>query len=225
MFLVLKEHGEVLKHYSDNRFAFLFLPSNELLPIMISLHTPVYLASKSPRRRNMLNMMGINFTAVSIDMDEVINENQSPVENVKRIALEKCNLALAEIDEGIVITADTIVVIDGNIIGKPNSKAHAKKILNTLSGKSHFVYTGFSISNKNKNKTITDYSKTKVTFKKLTAKEISDYIKTGSPMDKAGAYGIQDDFGAVFVEKISGCYYNVIGFPVSKIYQALKKIA
>lgn len=192
---------------------------------MISLHTPVYLASKSPRRRSMLNMMGINYTAISIEMDEIINENQSPVENVKRIALEKCRLALEEIKEGIVITADTIVVVDGRIIGKPNNKTDAKKILNTLSGRSHLVYTGFSISNKKKNKSITDYSKTKVTFKKLTTKEISDYIKTGSPMDKAGAYGIQDDFGAVFVEKISGCYYNVIGFPVSKIYQALKIIA
>ena len=192
---------------------------------MISLHTPVYLASKSPRRRSMLNMMGINHTAISIEMDEIINENQSPVENVKRIALEKCRLALEEIKEGIVITADTIVVVDGRIIGKPNNKTDAKKILNTLSGRSHLVYTGFSISNKKKNKSITDYSKTKVTFKKLTTKEISDYIKTGSPMDKAGAYGIQDDFGAVFVEKISGCYYNVIGFPVSKIYQAFKIIA
>ena len=192
---------------------------------MISLHTPVYLASKSPRRRSMLNMMGINYTAISIEMDEIINENQSPVENVKRIALEKCRLALEEIKEGIVITADTIVVVDGRIIGKPNNKTDAKKILNTLSGRSHLVYTGFSISNKKKNKSTTDYSKTKVTFKKLTTKEISDYIKTGSPMDKAGAYGIQDDFGAVFVEKISGCYYNVIGFPVSKIYQAFKIIA
>ena len=169
--------------------------------------------------------MGINYTAISIEMDEIINENQSPVENVKRIALEKCRLALEEIKEGIVITADTIVVVDGRIIGKPNNKTDAKKILNTLSGRSHLVYTGFSISNKKKNKSITDYSKTKVTFKKLTTKEISDYIKTGSPMDKAGAYGIQDDFGAVFVEKISGCYYNVIGFPVSKIYQAFKIIA
>lgn len=191
---------------------------------MISLHTPVYLASKSPRRRNLMNMVGINFTALSVDSKEIIDKNKSPVENVKSIATEKCNLALTEVKDGIVIAADTIVVVDNKIIGKPINKTDAKKILNILSGRSHFVYTGFSITNKKKNKIITDYSKTKVTFNKLTNREIDDYIKTGSPMDKAGAYGIQDGFGAVFVEEISGCYYNVLGFPLSKIYQALKKI-
>ena len=128
------------------------------------------------------------------------------------------------IENGIVITADTIVVLNDEIIGKPQNKIDAKNILQKLSGKKHVVYTGFSLINKTENKVITDFSKTKVYFKELSLKEIIDYISTGSPMDKAGAYGIQDDFGAVFVKKIEGCYYNVLGFPVSKIYEGLKNI-
>jgi len=172
----------------------------------------------------MLNMMGINFRNLNIELDEQIFPNYSPIKNVKRLAYEKCQLALNCIKSGIVITADTIVVVDGEIIGKPKNNLDAKNILTKLSGRSHLVYTGFSLANKSKNIIITDYSKTKVFFRKLTSKEISDYIKTGNPMDKAGAYGIQEDFGAVFVEKINGCYYNVLGFPVSKIYKGLKSI-
>lgn len=191
---------------------------------MISNHTPIFLASKSPRRSDMLKMIGIKFQILNIDFEEVINHSDSPVKNVKRLAFEKCQKALSNIKDGIVISADTIVVLDGKIIGKPKNEKDAKKILHRLSGKNHNVYTGFSLANKSKNKVITDYSKTKVFFRKLTSKEIDDYINTGSPMDKAGAYGIQDDFGAVFVEKIIGCYYNVLGFPVSKIYKGLKSI-
>jgi len=191
---------------------------------MISFNSPVFLASKSPRRKKMLEMMGIDFGILSIDMHEEIIETQSPESNVRRIASDKCNLALNQIENGIVITADTIVVVDNKIIGKPFDKIDAEKILRILSGRSHYVFTGFSIASKTNNKRITDCVKTKVTFKELSTKEINDYIDTGSPMDKAGAYGIQDDFGAVFVEKINGCYYNVIGLPVSKIYQALNKM-
>jgi len=192
---------------------------------MISLKVPLYLASKSPRRISMMKMLGFDFSTISIDLDEIVSEEESPIKNVKRIANEKSDFALSKIIKGIVIAADTIVVVDGIILGKPKNKTDAKRILSLLSGRSHLVYTGFSVANKSSEKRITDYSKTRVKFKKLTSSEIKDYIKTGSPMDKAGAYGIQDDFGAVFVEKISGCYYNVLGFPVSKIYQALNKIS
>ncbi len=191
---------------------------------MIISKSPIFLASKSPRRRDMLKMMGIKFQVLDIELDERIDPKHSPLKNVKRIAYEKCEKALEKINDGIVITADTIVVLDGCIIGKPENKIDAKKILKKLSGKSHIVYTGFSLANKTKNILLNDYSKTKVFFKELTNSEIDDYISTGSPMDKAGAYGIQDDFGAVFVNKIIGCYYNVIGFPVSKIYKGLQEI-
>jgi nucleoside triphosphate pyrophosphatase len=191
---------------------------------MISSNIPIYLASKSPRRKELLKMIGISFRTIDIELDEKIRNSHSPIKNVKRLANEKCHLALEKIKEGIVISADTIVVVDGNIIGKPKNKSDAKKILERLSNRSHFVYTGFSLANKVNDKLINDYCKTKVFFKKLSPKEIKEYVDTGSPMDKAGAYGIQDDFGAVFVQKIIGSYYNVLGFPVSKIYDGLKKI-
>jgi len=191
---------------------------------MIFSEIPIYLASKSPRRKEMLKMLGIPFQTVNINLDEKIIRSHSPLKNVKRLADEKCKLALSEIKEGIVISADTIVVVDRKIIGKPSNKSDAKNILNQLSGRNHFVYTGFAVANKSSEKKILDYSKTEVFFRKITPTEIKNYISTGSPMDKAGAYGIQDDFGAVFVKRINGCYYNVIGFPVSKIYDALKSI-
>lgn len=191
---------------------------------MIQTKYPIYLASKSPRRRDMLKMMDIKFHILNVEHYEEINSSKTPISNVKRIALEKCKKAGLVKNDGIIISADTIVVVDSEIIGKPKNKSDAKSILEQLSGKSHNVYTGFAIENKVNNKIINHYSKTQVFFKNLTNKEIRDYIKTGSPMDKAGAYGIQDDFGAVFVQKIIGCYYNVLGFPVSKIYEGLNSI-
>ena len=135
-------------------------------------------------------------------------------------------MQLAEIHkrDGILITADTIVVFDKEIIGKPKSKRDAKLILEKLSNNKHFVYTGFVVKNSVSKKIIIDYEKTEVTFRKLSSSEINSYIASGSPMDKAGAYGIQDDFGAVFVSKINGCYYNVVGLPLSKLYSALNEI-
>lgn len=191
---------------------------------MINSSIPIYLASKSPRRKKMLEIMGVSFKSLNVEMDEIISPNQSPVKNVKRIAREKCEFASKNIKQGIIIAADTIVVVDGTILGKPKNVKDAARILGLLSDRSHFVYTGFALLNKKSDKIFVDYSKTKVHFKKLTAKEIKKYINSGSPMDKAGAYGIQDDYGAIFVKKISGCYYNVLGFPVNKIYEGLKAI-
>ncbi len=191
---------------------------------MIKSRYPIYLASNSPRRKQMLKMLGVKFKTISVDLDEVFNPNETPIKTVKRLAEEKLNLAKLNVSSGIILTADTIVVIDGERIGKPKNKKDAERILTLLSGRSHFVYTGFSIYNINRKKQTTDFSKTKVTFRVLTNKEIKEYIKSGSPMDKAGAYGIQDDYGAVFVKRISGCYYNVLGFPASKIYSTLKSL-
>jgi septum formation protein len=132
--------------------------------------------------------------------------------------------AKQHIKNGIIITADTIVVLNKEILGKPINKKDAINILNKLSGKTHIVYTGFCISNLSSGVTLNDYEKTLVTFRKLDKKEIIDYVEMGSPMDKAGAYGIQDDYGAVFIKKINGCYYNVVGLPLSKVHSALQKV-
>ena len=192
---------------------------------MIKSDLPIYLASKSPRRRKLLKQINLKFKSFSVDINEVIRNKEKPHHNVQRLASEKMDKAKEFVDEGIIITADTIVVLEGKIIGKPKNKADAKKMLKKLSGKVHTVYTGYSIFNTQKRNSITDYEKTLVEFRKLTDHEIDEYIKTGSPMDKAGAYGIQDDFGAVFIKKITGCYYNVVGLPLTKVYQSLMKIS
>lgn len=191
---------------------------------MFNSKYPIYLASQSPRRQKMLSIMGIPFSIVKVNTKEEFEENENPIKIVKNISLQKLQEAKNKIQEGIIISADTIVVVENRILGKPSSEFEARKFLELLSGKSHFVYTGFALENIGIKKTILGYSKTKVSFRKLETQEIIDYIKTGSPLDKAGAYGIQDDYGAVFVEKINGCYYNVLGFPMSKIYSALKSL-
>ena len=191
---------------------------------MISTKLPIFLASKSPRRKKLLKQLNLKFKSVDLHFHEKINDGENPIFLVKRLSLEKLNKALLKIKKGIIITADTIVVIDNQILGKPKNKIDARRILKKLSGRTHNVYTGYSIYNSDNNKIITDFEKTLVTFRKLTDYEINDYISTGSPMDKAGAYGIQDDFGAVFIEKINGCYYNVVGLPLAKVYHSLLRI-
>jgi len=191
---------------------------------MINSSTQIYLASKSPRRRKLLKQLNIKFKSFTIEMDEKMHPNEKPSNAVLRLSKEKLDLAKKRIGNGIIITADTIVVLNNKKIGKPTNKKDAYKILRTLSGRTHIVYTGYSIYNTLNKKNISEYEKTKVTFRDLTDDEIYDYIESGSPMDKAGAYGIQDDFGAVFIKKINGCYYNVVGLPLAKLYHALLRI-
>ena len=191
---------------------------------MISTKLPIYLASKSPRRKKLLSQLNIKFKTINVHFDEKINKGEDPIFSVKRLSIEKLNTALLKVKRGIIISADTIVVINKEVLGKPKDKADAKRMLKKLSGKTHTVYTGFSIYNSEKNKFFTDYEKTNVTFRKLNEREIIDYVSGGSPLDKAGAYGIQDDLGAVFISKINGCYYNVMGLPLTKVYLGLLRI-
>lgn len=191
---------------------------------MFKTNLPIYLASKSPRRKILLKQLGIKFKSFTVDMEELFIHGESPINAVKRLASEKLFEAEKIKSDGILITADTIVVLNNEIIGKPKNKKDAKLILEKLSSNKHYVYTGFAIKNSVSKKKIIDYEKTEVTFRELTSNEIKDYIASGSPMDKAGAYGIQDDFGAVFISKINGCYYNVVGLPLSKVYTALNEV-
>ncbi|MDP2304341.1 MAG: Maf family protein [Ignavibacteria bacterium] len=191
---------------------------------MLKLKQKFYLASQSPRRKKLLQQIGLNPHILKLDFNEEFQENESPIKTVKRIALHKMASAKKVVKDGIILTADTIVVLERTIIGKPNNKKDALRILTELSGKTHYVYTGFVLYNTSTKNEIFSYEKSAVTFRELTKKEILDYIDSGSPMDKAGAYGIQDDYGAVFVKKISGCYYNVVGLPLSKVFMTLQKI-
>lgn len=191
---------------------------------MLKSALPVYLASKSPRRKKLLKLLINDFKTLELEYDENFVDHEDPAKMVKKLALEKLSKAKRQIEKGIIITADTIVVINGRVLGKPGSKKQAAEMLMKLSGKTHIVYTGFSIFNTKRKIVKTDFEKTKVTFRKLEMSEIRDYVKTGSSLDKAGAYGIQDDTGAVFIKRIDGCYYNVVGLPLSKLYQSLKNI-
>jgi len=191
---------------------------------MFKTNLQIYLASKSPRRRKLLKQLGVKFKSFSVDLNEEVLDGEHPVQSVLRLAIHKSVVASTKVKNGIIITADTIVVLNDEIIGKPKNEKDAFKILKKLSGKTHSVFTGFAVKNLSNKKSIVDFERTEVTFRKLSAKEIRDYIKTGSPMDKAGAYGIQDDFGAVFVKKINGCYYNVVGLPLAKLYYSLIEI-
>ena len=191
---------------------------------MIKVNLPIYLASKSPRRRKLLKQLAIDFSSFSVELDEELIDGEHPVECVNRLSREKMAKAKLEVNNGIIITADTIVVLGKEVIGKHSDENEAEKYLKMLSGKTHIVYTGFSVFNSITQKEITDYEQTEVEFRILDDIEIKNYVKGGSPMDKAGAYGIQDDFGAVFVKQINGCYYNVVGLPLTKLYQVLRSI-
>jgi len=120
-----------------------------------------------------------------------------------------------------VLAADTIVVLDGDVLNKPNDENHAFEMLSKLQGRTHEVFTGFVLMRGKE--VVTDFERTAVTFSPMSAEEIRTYIRTAKPFDKAGAYGIQDDFGACFIERIEGCYYNVVGLPLAKLYKTLKQ--
>jgi septum formation protein len=184
---------------------------------------PLILASQSPRRKILLKQIGLKFRVIPSHVSEVLSPNESPGDNAKRIAIDKASEVAARLKKGIVIGADTIVVLDHHVLGKPTSKDDAKRMLKLLSGREHSVYTGFALIDVESKKHVAGVEETKVRFRKLDEKEIVSYIDSGSPMDKAGSYGIQDDFGAVFVEKVNGCFYNVVGFPLARFYSTLQR--
>lgn len=184
---------------------------------------PLILASESPRRRKLLRQIGLKFRVIPSRTAELISQDQTPGDNAKRIALEKAVEVARRIRNGIVLGADTIVVLDHRVLGKPKSKDEAKRMLRSLSGREHSVFTGFALVDVRSGLHTTGVEETRVRFRVLDEREIASYVDSGSPMDKAGAYGIQDDYGAVFVEKINGCFYNVVGFPLARFYSTLRR--
>ncbi|ABR48445.1 maf protein [Alkaliphilus metalliredigens QYMF] len=180
------------------------------------------LASNSPRRKEILQNLHVKFDIIVSDVDEVFNEKDHPAKIVETLAYLKAEDVANRIDrDAIIIGADTIVVKNG-IIGKPKNKQDARDILRTLSGDVHEVITGIVVLDTSSGYTVIDHVVTEVYMKKITDEEIERYIATGEPMDKAGAYGIQGR-AAVFVEKIVGDYYNVVGLPICKLGEVLHK--
>ena len=183
----------------------------------------VILASQSPRRRELLGQMGFtDFIIRPAQGEEIIDPDLSPDKLVEELSRQKCAevAALSGADD-LVIAADTVVAIDGTVLGKPRSEQDAYAMLSRLSVRHHTVYTGVTVSRGGK--VLTAHEATRVHFRPLTSAEIETYIATGEPMDKAGSYGIQG-YGAMLVEGISGDYFNVVGLPLCRLYLMLKEL-
>lgn len=181
----------------------------------------IILASASPRRKEILENTNIKFDIISSSIEELILDGESPCQMVMRLAFEKGIDIASKQKSDLVISADTIVVLDDNVLGKPKDEEEARKMITNLSGRTHQVITGISLINLENNKKIIDYVISNVKFKKLSKDDINDYIKTKESLDKAGAYGIQG-YGALLVEEIQGDYFNIVGLPISKLSDLLK---
>jgi len=182
------------------------------------------LASSSPRRRELLLRLQTPFDIILPDVDEsIIPPEGSPETYCTALAELKANDISQHYPNNLVIGSDTIVVLDNNIMGKPQDKKMAQNMLDTLSGKTHHVYTGVCLKWADKNIHHLFAEITMVTFRELSEADINHYIESCPPYDKAGSYGIQD-WSAVFVKEIKGCYDNVVGFPISRFYEELKKL-
>jgi septum formation protein len=181
----------------------------------------IILASASPRRKELLEKIGLRFTVDPSGCAEDTAEELAPHELVRQISLDKAHAVAAKHPDSIIIAADTIGVIGDKILGKPHTARAAAKMLRAIGGKAHLVITGFTILDTSTQKQITKTVDTTVYIKNLTATEIEAYVQTGEALDKAGAYAIQGK-GALLVEKIEGDFYNVMGLPLSALAETLK---
>ena len=181
----------------------------------------IVLASQSPRRRELLSLIGIPHEVRPADLDESVLPGELPAVNAERLARAKAEAVAASESDAVVIGADTIVVLDGDILGKPRDTADAAAMLRRLSGRTHTVLTAVAVVYGGR--TVSGVESVEVTFRPLTADQIERYIATGEPMDKAGAYGIQG-FGAVIVERVHGDYFAVMGLALGRLVDLLAQV-
>jgi septum formation protein len=180
------------------------------------------LASASPRRKELLTLTGLKFRVDVSDYEEELHHRMPPHDLAKFLSREKAKAVSGKYRNAVVIAADTFIVFRGSLLGKPHTGGEAKRMLEMLNGKSHSVITGFTVFDTATGRYISKSVETRVFFKKLTPAEIDVYVRTGEPLDKAGAYAIQG-LGSVIVRKIEGDYFNVIGLPLSALMDSLKK--
>lgn len=179
----------------------------------------IILASKSPRRQELFRLLGLDFTVQTADIDERMDLTLPPEREVARVGAEKASAISRNNQDAVIVSADTIVVIDGQILGKPKDEADAARMLRLLSGRTHEVLTGLCVRQGSRTEQVV--SRTLVTFRPLTDAEIAAYIRTGEPMDKAGSYGVQG-FGSLFVSHIDGDFFTVMGLPVCELCRLLR---
>lgn len=190
----------------------------------MKLTLPFILASQSPRRKHLLDTLGLSFCVVPSTVDEIVPPHLTdPVEIVEHLASLKAQDVAKQHPDALTLGADTLVVLNNQILGKPNDPQEARSMLKTLSGVTHTVYTGLALLHPTTEREMVTHEATAVSFASLSDAEIEAYVATGSPLDKAGAYGIQEDLGAVFVSGIRGDYYNVVGLPLHRLYRILRE--
>lgn len=182
---------------------------------------PIILASSSPRRKELLAGLGLHFITHSSEVDETVRTDISPEQIVEQLSLRKAKAVAPCYNEGIVIGSDTIVVLNGQVLGKPKDQQDAYHMLQALQGRTHFVYTGIAVINLETNETLVSSEHTEVDIRPLTDEEIYNYIATGEPMDKAGAYAIQG-LGATLVTSIRGDFFTVVGLPLQRLSEMLR---
>ncbi len=188
----------------------------------MKLKSPLILASGSPRRKHLLESLNIPFEVQVADIEEIRLPGENPAAMVTRLSREKAQAVSKVRIKSLVLAADTTVVLDGELLGKPRDKADSIQMLMRLSGRSHTVITGIALVHEQTGRLSTAFESTLVTFDSMSDTEIVDYVDTGSPLDKAGSYGIQDDRGALFVSRIEGDFFNVMGLPLNRLYRLLK---
>ncbi|MFW5992119.1 MAG: Maf family protein [Halanaerobiaceae bacterium] len=186
--------------------------------------TKIVLASRSPRRQELMKMLGFDFTTVPGKIDEEKYFHLKPAELVQKLARAKVEEVAGLVEDTVIIGADTVVVMDNRILGKPENLEDAKEILGKLQDRHHSVLTGLAVYDTVSEKERVDYDRTDVYMREMTEEEIDGYVKTGEPMDKAGAYGIQG-IGGIFVEKINGSFFTVMGLPIHKLILMLKEFS
>ena len=183
---------------------------------------PFILASGSPRRKKLLEQLGLDFEVLVSDVDESFDDSTPPERIVQELAAAKADWISRSHQNALILAADTLVVRDRTILGKPADAPEAFAMLRSLSGRTHTVYTGIALYHRSSARHVTAFEATRVTFAAMSDDEIRQYVRSGSPMDKAGAYGIQDDQGALYIPRVEGDYYNVVGLPLHRMYQTLK---
>lgn len=190
---------------------------------VLQLSVPVVLASQSPRRQALLDRLEVSYTIHVSPVDESIEKPGPPSAVVQTLADRKVQAVAPEYPSALVLAADTVVAYSDQILNKPESERQARRMLQRLSGSTHSVYTGIALAHSSSNRSFTAVECTDVVFGELSEAEVDAYVASGSPMDKAGAYGIQDHTGALFVDRIEGDYYNVVGLPLRRLYKTIRK--
>ncbi|PSQ70158.1 MAG: septum formation protein Maf [Bacteroidetes bacterium QH_2_64_26] len=188
---------------------------------ILQLSPPLILASQSPRRRALLDRLEVPFRVRVSPADEALAGAPAPPEAVQTLGLRKAKPVSTDHPSALVLAADTVVAHDGDILNKPDDPAHAQTMLRRLSGTAHTVYTGMALVHAATDRTIATVGATDVVLGALSEAEIEAYVASGSPMDKAGGYGIQDHSAPLFVKRIDGDYYNVVGLPLRRLYTTL----